>query len=85
MHPHVDQSVFGDSPPALGPQTLVFDAVYNPISTKLLRQAEQAGARTASGVEMFVRQAARQFEAWTHQPAPVQLMRQVIEQRLAGR
>jgi shikimate 5-dehydrogenase len=34
---------------------------------------------------MFVRQAARQFEAWTHQPAPVQLMRQVIEQRLAGR
>ena len=61
---------------------LVFDTVYNPPQTKLLRQAQEAGAQTVGGVEMFVRQAARQFEAWTHQPAPVQVMRAVINQRL---
>ena len=64
--------------------TLVFDAVYNPPKTKLLEQAESAGAKTVGGVEMFVRQAAAQFEAWTRQPAPIDIMRQVIERRLAS-
>ena len=83
MHPNVDASAFADRIPELSEETLVFDTVYNPMETKLLKQAKAAGAKTVGGVEMFVRQAARQFEAWTNKPAPVDVMRRVIETRLA--
>jgi 3-dehydroquinate dehydratase/shikimate dehydrogenase len=83
MHPNVDQSPFGDQLPKLSPDVLVFDSVYNPPNTKLLQQAQAAGAKTIGGIEMFVRQAAAQFEAWTGIPAPAQVMRSVVEQRLA--
>ena len=82
MHPNVDASAFGERIPELSDKTLVFDTVYNPIETKLLRQAKAAGAITVGGVEMFLRQAVRQFEAWTGRPAPVDVMRRVIEDRL---
>lgn len=82
MHPKTDASAFDDNMPRLSPATLVFDAVYNPVETKLLRQARDAGAKTVCGVEMFVRQAARQFELWTGKPAPRDLMRQVVLDRL---
>ena len=52
----------------------VFDTIYNPTKTKLLKQAEEAGAKTINGVEMFVRQAAAQFQMWTNLPAPVQVI-----------
>ncbi|MGN6507200.1 MAG: shikimate dehydrogenase, partial [Tepidisphaeraceae bacterium] len=61
---------------------LVFDSIYNPIETKLLAHARASGAKTVSGIEMFVRQAAAQFEAWTQMPAPIDLMRHVVESRL---
>lgn len=60
----------------------VFDMVYNPLETKLLREARQRSL-TISGVEMFVAQAARQFELWTENEAPVPLMREIVLQRLA--
>jgi shikimate dehydrogenase len=82
MHPNVDATPFGDSPPHFTPEHLVFDTIYNPMETKLLRYARERGAKAVSGVEMFVRQAAGQFEAWTGRPAPTQLMRQVVEKRL---
>jgi 3-dehydroquinate dehydratase/shikimate dehydrogenase len=85
MHPNVDASPLGERPPKFSADTLVFDTIYNPMRTKLLAQAEAAGARTVGGVEMFVRQAAGQFEAWTGKTAPVALMRQVIEGRLSGK
>lgn len=44
---------------------LVFDAVYAPKVTRLLREAEESGVATVSGVEMFVRQAMGQFELFT--------------------
>jgi shikimate dehydrogenase len=78
MHPNVDQSPM-ESVPA---EVLVFDAVYNPMRTRLIQQAETAGAKTIGGAEMFVRQAARQFTLWTNLPAPVELMRSVLEKRL---
>ena len=83
MHPKVDESPLGDNPPKFTPDTLVFDTIYNPMETRLLRQAKQAGAKTVGGVEMFVRQAARQFEAWTGKPAPLDVFRRVVEARLA--
>jgi 3-dehydroquinate dehydratase/shikimate dehydrogenase len=82
MHPKVDASPIDNSPPRFTDQTLVFDTIYNPMKTKLLAQAEAAGAKTVSGVAMFVRQAVGQFEAWTHKPAPAEVMRRVIERRL---
>lgn len=85
MHPNVQASPFGEAPPKLGTETLVFDSVYNPMRTRLIEQAEAAGAKTVGGVEMFVRQAVGQFEAWTGRSAPADLMRQVVERRLMAR
>ncbi|MEN8149195.1 MAG: type I 3-dehydroquinate dehydratase [Planctomycetota bacterium] len=48
----------------LRPGQVVFDAVYNPAVTRLLADAEEAGARTVRGIEMLARQAARQVEIW---------------------
>jgi len=82
MHPKVDESPLGDTAVNFRPDVFVFDAVYNPMRTKLIAQAEAAGAKTIGGVEMFVRQAGAQFSAWTGQPAPLDLMRQVVENKL---
>jgi len=82
MHPKIDESPLGDTPPSFASDTLVFDTIYNPMKTKLLQHAEARGAKTIGGVEMFVRQAAGQFTAWTGQPAPTDVMRQVVESRL---
>ncbi|CAI5471588.1 unnamed protein product [Closterium sp. Yama58-4] len=75
MHPHVDDSPVSKA--VLQECSLVFDAVYTPMETRLLKEAKQAGATTVSGMEMFVGQAARQFELFTGKPAPVSLMREV--------
>lgn len=85
MHPNVNESPLGDRPPKFTPDTVVFDTVYNPVKTKLLQQAEAAGAKTIGGVEMFVRQAAAQFRAWTGLEAPSDVMRRVVEERLSTR
>jgi shikimate dehydrogenase len=53
------------------PGLLVCDIVYNPINTKLLREAGQAGAKTMNGLGMLVWQGAMAFEYWTGQKAPV--------------
>ena len=50
--------------------TVVFDMVYNPATTTLLRTAASQGKTTVPGTRMFYAQAARQFEIWTRQPAP---------------
>jgi 3-dehydroquinate dehydratase / shikimate dehydrogenase len=82
MHPNIGESPIGDRRPPFSSRTLVFDTIYNPIKTRLLTQAEGTGARTISGVEMFVRQAAAQFETWTDKPAPQHVMRRVISEHL---
>lgn len=61
---------------------LVFDAVYNPLETVLLKQAKAAGCETVSGLEMFLGQGAEQFRLWTGQEAPHELMREVAEREL---
>ena len=67
----------------LRPGLTVMDIVYNPRETKLLADAKAAGCLTISGLEMFLYQAAAQFERWTGQSAPTQVMRAVLESRLA--
>lgn len=57
----------------------VMDIVYNPLETRLLNDAKRAGCKTIPGLEMFLNQAVTQFELWTNQPAPVAVMRTVLE------
>lgn len=57
----------------------VMDIVYNPRDTRLLKDARRAGCKTIPGLEMFLHQAVAQFVLWTDQPAPVEVMRQVLE------
>ncbi len=83
MSPRSDVSPFDAAAPKLDETHLVFDTIYNPLDTKLLTHARSQGAGTISGIEMFVRQAAAQFEAWTHQPAPTDIMRQIVIDRLS--
>jgi len=56
----------------------VFDLVYDPAETRLLKLARERGAQVIPGIEMFVHQAARQFEIWTGKPAPQDEMLQVV-------
>jgi len=56
----------------------VFDMVYDPTETRLLKLAKERGAQVIPGVEMFVHQAARQFEIWTGKPAPWDEMLRVV-------
>jgi shikimate dehydrogenase len=74
MSPNIDETPV----PArlLKPGLVVFDIVYNPMKTKLLREAEAAGAQTIGGLDMLVWQGALAFEKWTGQKAPVELMRE---------
>lgn len=64
---------------------LVFDTVYNPIDTPLIRTARERGIAVITGVEMFVQQGARQFEIWTGKPAPEEEMLRVVLHALRRR
>ena len=59
----------------LKPDLVVFDAVYTPVKTRLLKEAEAAGAGTIRGIDMLAWQGALAFEKWAGQPAPLELMR----------
>ncbi len=63
---------------------LVFDLIYNPIQTKLLRLAALAGVRTSNGLDMFLRQAALQFELWTGRTPDLNWGEAVVRARLLG-
>jgi len=69
----------------LKPSLVVFDVVYNPTQTRLMREAEAAGAKTIGGLDMLVWQGALAFEKWTGQKPPVDLMKKeamkVLEKR----
>ena len=76
MTPAVDQMPVTHE--CLKPGMTVMDIVYNPIDTMLLQTARQKGCQVVDGVAMFVHQGAIQFERWTGQTAPVQLMRDTV-------
>ncbi|HVN67845.1 MAG TPA: shikimate dehydrogenase, partial [Candidatus Sulfotelmatobacter sp.] len=62
--------------------TLVYDLVYTPAETKLLKSAKAAGCRACSGLGMLVRQGALAFTVFTGEEAPIEVMRQAAEQAL---
>ena len=80
MHPNVDESPISKT--FLKPSMLVFDAVYNPESTLLLKDARSRNCQVITGVEMFLRQAMLQFFLFTREEAPLDLMHEVIKKTI---
>ncbi|KAJ1695239.1 hypothetical protein LUZ63_011937 [Rhynchospora breviuscula] len=76
MHPNVNDTPL--SKQALKHYAVVFDAVYTPKVTRLLRESGESGANVVSGLEMFIRQAMGQFELFTGLTAPESLMRDIV-------
>jgi 3-dehydroquinate dehydratase/shikimate dehydrogenase len=80
MHPNVDETPFNKS--NLKPTMIVFDTVYNPESTLLLKEARSHGCRTVSGVDMFVKQAKLQFFLFTGKEANEDRMRETLKRAI---
>ncbi|XP_060197864.1 bifunctional 3-dehydroquinate dehydratase/shikimate dehydrogenase, chloroplastic isoform X2 [Lycium barbarum] len=76
MQPRVDDTPI--SKEVLKYYTLVFDAVYTPKITRLLREAQESGAKIVTGVEMFIGQAYEQYERFTGLPAPKELFKNIM-------
>lgn len=61
---------------------LVYDLVYNPTDTLLIREAKKAGVQTLGGLEMLIAQGAEQFRIWTERDAPLEAMRSAVKKKL---
>jgi shikimate 5-dehydrogenase len=64
--------------PSISEGSIVYDIVYRPVLTNLLRNAKQAGAMLIYGYEMLLEQAAESFQIWTGMPAPKDVMRKAL-------
>jgi len=82
MSPDAHQSIV--PPQLLRSGLTVMDIVYNPVETKLAKDAKAAGARVISGVEMLIYQGAASFEIWTGHAAPIEVMRNAALNKLSG-
>ena len=82
MYPNIDACPI--DPALLKPGTVVYDIVYNPFETRLLREARSRGCQTVPGLGMFVMQAANQFRLWTGQEPPLEIMTEVVRAKLNG-
>jgi 3-dehydroquinate dehydratase/shikimate dehydrogenase len=78
MHPRTGECFFEEEIPA----EVVFDMVYNPFETLLLRRAREQKKRVIPGLAMFLEQAARQFEIWTECEAPRSTMERAAREAL---
>ncbi len=83
MYPDVDSLPV--PPEWINSRSAVFDAVYNPLETQLIKHAAQKGCTVIGGLEMFVNQAALQFERWTGTDAPSDLMRRIVIENLEAK
>ena len=81
MHPNVDESPLHVS--FLKPGLVVFDTVYNPEQTLLVRDARARGCGTVTGVELFIRQAAKQFELFTGLVPNLADMRELLRKAMS--
>jgi shikimate dehydrogenase len=80
MMPDIDASPVNNT--ILANYRCVMDVVYNPLKTKMLRDAEKAGCITVPGLGMFVHQGAEQIKLWTGLEPPRELMKQVVMEHL---
>ena len=82
MHPDVNQNLVSRS--SLKSDLWVMDIIYNPVETKLAKDAKAVGAKVISGIEMLVYQGAASFEIWTNHLAPVKVMKKAVLNKLSG-
>ncbi|MCC6125683.1 MAG: shikimate dehydrogenase [Pirellulales bacterium] len=82
MHPNVDETPYDKH--HMRPSMIVFDAVYNPENTLLIKDARSRNCTVVTGVEMFVRQACLQFKLFTGRDGPAELMREVIRRAIGA-
>ncbi|MGQ9641904.1 MAG: shikimate dehydrogenase [Candidatus Bathycorpusculaceae bacterium] len=80
MHPKINQTLVKRE--WLKPHLTVMDVVYNPLETRLIKDAKAVGAKVIHGTEMLVYQGASSFEIWFGLPAPVNVMKKAIERGL---
>jgi 3-dehydroquinate dehydratase/shikimate dehydrogenase len=81
MHPNLDECPVHAS--FLKPGLYVFDTIYTPETTMLIREATERGCHILTGVEMFVRQAGLQFKLFTGMEAPLELMHKLVRRALS--
>jgi 3-dehydroquinate dehydratase/shikimate dehydrogenase len=81
MHPNLDESPVHAS--ILKPGMVVFDTVYTPETTLLVKEARERGCMVLTGVDLFVRQAALQFRLFTGREPPIELIRRVVKRTLS--
>jgi shikimate dehydrogenase len=81
MHPNEDATLV--SADMMHPDLVVFDIVYNPMETKLLREAKRAGVKKrVDGVKMLVYQGAASFKIWTKEEPPIETMEKAVRAAL---
>ena len=80
MHPNSDCSPVPSD--ILHSDLSVMDIIYNPLDTKLTKDAKTKGAKVVSGLEMLIYQGAIAFEIWTNCPAPIEVMRKAALKEL---
>ncbi len=84
MHPKINETpipkeILGEAQRHKGTKDIVvFDTIYNPAETLLLKQAQEIGAKTISGLDMFISQAAEQFKLFTDRSIEHKIVRQII-------
>lgn len=83
MWPDVARSPWPDGVP-FPAGAILYDLIYNPPVTRLMRQAREAGSRAIGGLGMLVRQGAAAFELWTGIPAPLEVMHEAAQGKLAS-
>jgi shikimate dehydrogenase len=77
MHPHIDTTPWPHAEDFHAGQ-LVYDLIYNPLETRLLREARSRGAATVGGIEMLLQQAALSYQQWTGVPMDIEAARAVL-------
>lgn len=83
MHPKVDETLVESED--MHSELVVMDIVYNPLKTRLLEEAEKAGAETISGLGMLVYQGAASFEIWIDEEPPIKIMKEAARKALEGK
>jgi len=82
MNPNAGESLIAAR--WLKPELIVMDIVYNPLETRLMKDAKVAGAQVINGVEMLIYQGAASFEIWTGRSAPIEVMRKAALNQLSS-
>jgi 3-dehydroquinate dehydratase/shikimate dehydrogenase len=81
MHPNINETPYEKR--YLDERQIIFDTVYNPEQTLLLKEAREVGCTVVTGVSMFLRQAAYQYKLFTDSKAPIEVMQKALRKAIS--